>query len=191
MNALGPGRCIAIPADIQKLEEVDRLVKELGAKEKVLHILVNNAGAAWGDTIDDYPVRAITISTREAMRQGRGAGMMLNIRCTGRSMDEAPYAKPPARVHCHAEVSTTFTRCGGGGRVGRDCLQRPSTHHQRELVAYHLLVRRLLHDVCVDWFCGGSECAGARDLRVLGLEGWSAPSQPEFRRPTRVRGYHE
>ncbi|KAI0747526.1 NAD-P-binding protein [Fomes fomentarius] len=60
LNALGPGQCIAIPADIQKLEEVDRLVKELSAKEKVLHILVNNAGAAWGDTIDDYPDAAWT-----------------------------------------------------------------------------------------------------------------------------------
>lgn len=44
---------------MQKLEEVDRLVKELSAKEKALHVLVNNAGAAWGDSIDDYPVRRV------------------------------------------------------------------------------------------------------------------------------------
>lgn len=41
---------------MQKLEEVDRLVKELSSKEKALHVLVNNAGAAWGDGVDDYPV---------------------------------------------------------------------------------------------------------------------------------------
>lgn len=57
LNKLGPGTCIAIPADMQKLSEVERLVKELSSKEKALHVLVNNAGAAWGDGIDEYPVR--------------------------------------------------------------------------------------------------------------------------------------
>ncbi|CAL1713741.1 unnamed protein product [Somion occarium] len=60
LNELGPGKCIPIPADMQKLSEVDRLVKELSTHEKVLHILVNNAGAAWGDTLDDYPDAAFT-----------------------------------------------------------------------------------------------------------------------------------
>ena len=36
LNALGPGKCVALPADMQKLEEVDRLVKELSAKEKAI-----------------------------------------------------------------------------------------------------------------------------------------------------------
>jgi short-subunit dehydrogenase len=56
LNSLGPGTCIAIPADLQKLEEVERLVRELKEKESVLHILVNNAGAVWGATIDEHPV---------------------------------------------------------------------------------------------------------------------------------------
>ena len=64
LDALGPGTCVALPADIQKLEEVERLVKELKAREKALHVLVNNAGAAWGATLDDYPVRSY--STRVA-----------------------------------------------------------------------------------------------------------------------------
>ncbi|KAI0775579.1 NAD-P-binding protein [Trametes elegans] len=55
LNNLGPGSCVAIPADMQKLEEVERLVKELSARENALHVLVNNAGAAWGSTLDEYP----------------------------------------------------------------------------------------------------------------------------------------
>ncbi|KAM5541174.1 hypothetical protein V8D89_005103 [Ganoderma adspersum] len=57
LNALGPGTCVAIPADMQRLEQVDHLVAELSKRESALHVLVNNAGAAWGDTLDDYPVR--------------------------------------------------------------------------------------------------------------------------------------
>ena len=56
LNGLGPGQCISIPADMQKLEQVEHLVAELSKREKALHVLVNNAGAAWGETIDDYPV---------------------------------------------------------------------------------------------------------------------------------------
>lgn len=57
LNALGAGSCIPIPADMQKLSEVERLVSQLSSREQSLHVLVNNAGAAWGDTFDDYPVR--------------------------------------------------------------------------------------------------------------------------------------
>ena len=56
LNALGPGRCIPIVADMQKLSDVDKLVDEISSKEKALHVLVNNAGAAWGEKFDTYPV---------------------------------------------------------------------------------------------------------------------------------------
>ena len=56
LNTIGPGKCIALPADLQKLSEVERLVKELSQKESVLHVLVNNAGATWGEGVDEYPV---------------------------------------------------------------------------------------------------------------------------------------
>lgn len=51
---------MTIPADMQKLSEVERLVAELSAKESALDVLVNNAGAAWGDSIDEYPDAAFT-----------------------------------------------------------------------------------------------------------------------------------
>ena len=58
LNALGPGKCIPIAADMQKLSDVERLVNEVSSKEKALHVLVNNAGAAWGEKFDAYPVRS-------------------------------------------------------------------------------------------------------------------------------------
>ncbi|KLO17044.1 NAD-P-binding protein [Schizopora paradoxa] len=55
LNALGPGECIPIPADMQKFTEVERLVQEIQSREKMLHVLVNNAGANWADEIDSFP----------------------------------------------------------------------------------------------------------------------------------------
>ncbi|THH31624.1 hypothetical protein EUX98_g2578 [Antrodiella citrinella] len=60
LNAIGAGTCVSVPADMSKYSEVERLAKEISAKEKALHVLVNNAGAAWGDGIDEYPDAAFT-----------------------------------------------------------------------------------------------------------------------------------
>ncbi|KAF7723379.1 hypothetical protein EC973_002078 [Apophysomyces ossiformis] len=58
LTARGPGQCISIPADLQKLDEVNRLVAELSKREKHLDVLINNAGANWAEAIEDYPDQA-------------------------------------------------------------------------------------------------------------------------------------
>ena len=49
------GECIAIPADLSRIDEVNRLASEIEARETKLDILVNNAGASWGETFDSFP----------------------------------------------------------------------------------------------------------------------------------------
>lgn len=50
------GSCTALPADLSKEEHWDAIAAGLGPDP--LHVLVNNAGAAWGAPIDDYPAAA-------------------------------------------------------------------------------------------------------------------------------------
>lgn len=52
------GECIAIPADVASNEGRQALCDALAAAEPRLHILVNNAGAAWGETYEAYPESA-------------------------------------------------------------------------------------------------------------------------------------
>jgi NAD(P)-dependent dehydrogenase (short-subunit alcohol dehydrogenase family) len=55
-EALGEyGQCIAIPADVANPEGRRQLCEQLAKLEPRLHILINNAGAAWGDTYEAYP----------------------------------------------------------------------------------------------------------------------------------------
>ena len=49
------GECISIPADLTDLKAMDDLVSKIKENEDNLHILVNNAGAAWGASFDDFP----------------------------------------------------------------------------------------------------------------------------------------
>ncbi len=49
------GECIAIPADLSRMDEIVRLSDELHRRETRLDILVNNAGASWGAAFADFP----------------------------------------------------------------------------------------------------------------------------------------
>jgi len=49
------GQCIALPADLSKLQGVESLAAQLGAHESSLDILINNAGASWGAPLDQFP----------------------------------------------------------------------------------------------------------------------------------------
>ena len=49
------GECISIPADLSQLASIEALATELSTRESQLDVLVNNAGASWGASIDDFP----------------------------------------------------------------------------------------------------------------------------------------
>ena len=49
------GECISIPADLTDMNEMDKLVNHIKENEKQFNFLINNAGAAWGASFDDFP----------------------------------------------------------------------------------------------------------------------------------------
>ena len=55
LTAAYGGECIALPIDISTVEGCDKLAGEIIKREPKLHILVNNAGAAWGADFDEFP----------------------------------------------------------------------------------------------------------------------------------------
>jgi NAD(P)-dependent dehydrogenase (short-subunit alcohol dehydrogenase family) len=49
------GECIALPADLADMKEIERLGAELGLREQRLDVLVNNAGTAWAGKFSEFP----------------------------------------------------------------------------------------------------------------------------------------
>ena len=49
------GECIAIPADMSKMEGIEAFVAAVSEQEDKLDILINNAGANWAAPIDQFP----------------------------------------------------------------------------------------------------------------------------------------
>jgi NAD(P)-dependent dehydrogenase (short-subunit alcohol dehydrogenase family) len=81
----GQGVCMSLPADLSRTEDRAALVRELMQSEKGLHILVNNAGAAWGAPIEQYPedawdkvlnlnLKSVFILTRDLLPMLSAAG---------------------------------------------------------------------------------------------------------------------
>ena len=52
------GRCEALPANVATADGRAALLEAFRAREDSLHILINNAGAAWGAPYADYPESA-------------------------------------------------------------------------------------------------------------------------------------
>src|SRR3954449_6174599 len=48
------GDVLAIPADLSNEPECLRLAAAVGEREERLHILVNNAGATWGEPLEQF-----------------------------------------------------------------------------------------------------------------------------------------
>jgi NAD(P)-dependent dehydrogenase (short-subunit alcohol dehydrogenase family) len=48
------GDCVSLPHDLGTLAGIEGLASDLAARERKLHVLVNNAGAVWGAPIDDF-----------------------------------------------------------------------------------------------------------------------------------------
>src|SRR5690349_15586400 len=53
LSSYGP--VTGIPADLSSVQECARLTAEVGKQESRLHVLVNNAGATWGEPIEGFP----------------------------------------------------------------------------------------------------------------------------------------
>ena len=49
------GTVVSVPADLSTEEECVRLATEVGKREDQVHILVNNAGATWGEPLESFP----------------------------------------------------------------------------------------------------------------------------------------
>src|SRR5210317_2083429 len=47
------GECVALPADLSKMEGVEALAAEIAGREGKLDVLVNNAGVAWGAPLEE------------------------------------------------------------------------------------------------------------------------------------------
>lgn len=90
LTKMGPGSCTSLPGYSLATDKACReLAADLAKKEDKLHILVNNAGATWGSSFEDFPDEAwgklmslnvasvfnMTRACHEMLKNGSGGSM--------------------------------------------------------------------------------------------------------------------
>ncbi|MDH3813416.1 MAG: SDR family oxidoreductase [Acidobacteriota bacterium] len=87
------GRCISLPSDLSTMAGVEHLVREISDREERLHILVNNAGAAWGEPIETFPEKGFDKITDLNLKS-----LFFLTRDLLPMLEKAATAEDPARV---------------------------------------------------------------------------------------------
>lgn len=125
LNAAFPKSCTALPADLSKFSEVERLVKEVASREKCLHVLINNAGATWGAPLDEFPddawTKVLTLNVQRVFTLTQKCLPLLRAAAEAGGKQNGSY-KDPARiinvrallVSCRSATEEFTDRLSGG-----------------------------------------------------------------------------
>ncbi|KAL1748571.1 hypothetical protein HDZ31DRAFT_29430 [Schizophyllum fasciatum] len=102
LSALGPGTCIALPTNLQSVQEIQKLVSELKSREQSLDVLINNAGAAWGESVDTHSdegfTKVITLNLQRVFTLTQALLPLLRA-SAAKSKDGRTYNDPARIIH--------------------------------------------------------------------------------------------
>jgi NAD(P)-dependent dehydrogenase (short-subunit alcohol dehydrogenase family) len=87
------GECIPLPVDLSTPEGAAELAAEIASREPEVHVLVNNAGASWGEPLDDYAVEGF-----DKVMDLNVRGVFLLTQALAPQIRAAASAEDPARV---------------------------------------------------------------------------------------------
>jgi NAD(P)-dependent dehydrogenase (short-subunit alcohol dehydrogenase family) len=127
------GECVSVPCDVGMAEGVETLAQAVEAREDRLHILVNNAGTAWGAPIDTHPLeqvdRVLQVNVRGVFHATQRLLPLLRA---------AASAEDPARVINIGSVD------------GLAIPLWPNYGYSASKAAVHMLTRHLAHALVKD-----------------------------------------
>ncbi len=145
MNAKGPGSAHPVAADLSTAEGTEALAAHMQANEDHLDILINNSGATWGDSLDNFPRKAwdkiMNLNVTAMADLTRLLLPMLEARAT---------AENPSRVINVGSVMGTrpMADAGGGNGVYSYVASKAAVHHltktySNELAHRHITVNAI------------------------------------------------
>ncbi|TDL18488.1 rhamnolipids biosynthesis 3-oxoacyl-reductase [Rickenella mellea] len=111
LNASGPGKCHYIVADLGSKAGCDALVAEIKKRESKIHILVNNSGATWGASWDNFPEkegwdRVLALNVKSIFYMTSGLSDLLEKDSTSQDPARVINISSVAGVSAHAEGSS-------------------------------------------------------------------------------------
>jgi len=138
------GECRSLPADISTSAGVAFLHESIARRHDALDVLVNNAGATWGDPIDTYPRAAFekVMATNVMGVFELTVALLPLLRAAARADD-------PARVINIGSVEGTTA-------FGNDNFAYPASKAAVHMLTRHLALKLAVDDITVNAIAPGS-----------------------------------
>lgn len=144
------GECIALPADLSTEDGLADFVAEVTSREEHVDVLVNNAGAAWGAPLGEFPAagfdKVLNINVR--------APFLLTQALLGH-LKAGATAEDPARIIMIGSVD--------GLRVPRG----PNFSYSASKAGIHMMARHLAHTVVRDHITVNSIAPGPFQSKMM------------------------
>ncbi len=145
------GECTSIPADLASEEGLASFVAAFTEREDQLHILVNNAGAAWGAPLGEFPPEGFD----KVMNINVKAPFMLTQALLPQ-LEAAATADDPGRVIMIGSIDGVMVPIGD------------NFSYSASKAAIHMLARHLAHNVVKDNITVNSIAPGPFRSKMMG-----------------------
>jgi len=130
------GECIALAADLSQLSGVESLAKRLAERESRLDILINNAGAAWGAPLEQFPEAGW-----DKVMDTNVKGVFFLTQKLLPLLRQAASANSPARVVNIGSIDGLKTAAFDSFSYGAS---KAAVHHLTRFMAAHLTKEHIL-----------------------------------------------
>jgi len=168
------GECISIPADLSTMDGIQALADEIKSRESQLDIIVNNAGAAWGASIEKFPEagwdKVMDINVKGPFFLTQALLIMLEASAT---------AEDPARIINIGSIDGLNVNKMGTYSYGSS---KAAVHHLTRTLASHLADRHITANAIAPgpfpskMTAGIQETMGDAVIEGVPLKRWGEPA---------------
>ncbi len=130
------GTCVSVPADVSTVAGVEGLSQAIKSRESKLDILINNAGATWGEPLEEFPEKGW-----DKVMDTNVKGVFFLTQGLLPLLEAAATPEDPARVVNVGSVDGIKTPIFENFSYGPS---KAAVHHLTRILAAHLVKRNII-----------------------------------------------
>lgn len=130
------GECIPLPADLSTVEGCEQLAAAIGALEEKVDVLINNAGAAWGAPLGEFPEKGW-----DKVMDTNVKGPFFLTQAMLPLLEAAATFEEPARIINVGSIDGIKTPSFDSFSYGPS---KAGIHHLTRVLAAHLIKRNII-----------------------------------------------
>ena len=130
------GECVSLPADMSTLDGINDFVARFSAKQDHVDVLINNAGVAWGEPLENFPENGW-----DKVMNTNVKGPFFLVQKLLPMLEKAATFEEPARIINVGSIDGIKTPVFENFSYGPS---KAAIHHLTRVLAAHLIKRNII-----------------------------------------------